>query len=92
MVLIERSVRTPRSPNIAARSLAGPTSRRPCRHANLEEVSNHQCLVSEDAQQGLEKVRRMKKSSIVVETINDEAGEITSILNVWSVEISRYLA
>jgi hypothetical protein len=29
MVLIERSVETPRSPSIAARSLAGPTSRRP---------------------------------------------------------------
>jgi hypothetical protein len=27
--LIERNVETPRSPSIAARSLAGPTSRRP---------------------------------------------------------------
>jgi hypothetical protein len=41
MVLIKRSVETPRSPSIAARSLAGPTSRRPCRHANLEEALNN---------------------------------------------------
>jgi hypothetical protein len=39
MVLIERSVETPRSPGIASRSLAGPTSRRPCRRADLEEES-----------------------------------------------------
>jgi hypothetical protein len=39
MVLIKRSVETPRSPTIAARSLAGPTSRRPCRRADLEEAS-----------------------------------------------------
>jgi hypothetical protein len=37
--LIERSVETPRSPSIAARSLAGSTSRRPCRRADLEEAS-----------------------------------------------------
>jgi hypothetical protein len=40
MVLIERSVETPRSPSIAARSLARPTSRRPCRCADLEQASN----------------------------------------------------
>jgi hypothetical protein len=39
MVLIERSVETPRSPGIIAKSLAGPTSRRPCKRANLEEAS-----------------------------------------------------
>jgi hypothetical protein len=50
MVLIERSVETPRSPSIAARSLAGPTSGRPCRRADLEEASNQQCHVSEDTQ------------------------------------------
>jgi hypothetical protein len=38
MVLIEQSVETPRSPSMAARSLAGPTSRRPCRCADLEEA------------------------------------------------------
>jgi hypothetical protein len=31
----------------------------------------------------------MKKSSIVVETIIDEVGEIMLILNVWSVETPR---
>jgi hypothetical protein len=36
MVLTEQSVETPRSPSMAARSLAGPTSRRPCRCADLE--------------------------------------------------------
>jgi hypothetical protein len=55
MVLIEQSVETPRSPSIAARSLAGPTSGRPCRRADLKEASNHQCPVSEDTQQDLEK-------------------------------------
>jgi hypothetical protein len=39
MVLIERSVETPRSPSMAARSLAGSTSRRPCRRADIEEAS-----------------------------------------------------
>jgi hypothetical protein len=33
----------------------------------------------------------MKKSSIVFE-INDEAGKTILILNVWTVETSRYLA
>jgi hypothetical protein len=41
MVLIKRSVETPRSPCIAASSLAWPTSRRPCRRADHEEASNH---------------------------------------------------
>jgi hypothetical protein len=54
MVLIERSVEAPRSPSMAARSLAGPTSRRPCRRANLEEASNQQRPVSEDPQEDLE--------------------------------------
>jgi hypothetical protein len=55
MVLIERSVETPRSPSIAARSLAVPTSRRPCRRADLEEALNHLCPESEDTQQDLER-------------------------------------
>jgi hypothetical protein len=41
MVLIEQSVETPRSPNIAARSLAWPTSRWPYRRADLEETLNN---------------------------------------------------
>jgi hypothetical protein len=67
MVLIEQSVETPRSPSIAARSLAGPTSRRPCGHADLEEASNHQCTVSEDIQQDLERC-------IVAEVVMSEIG------------------
>jgi hypothetical protein len=55
MVLMEQSVETPRSPSMAARSLAGPTSRRLCRRADLKEASNQQCPVSEDTQQGLER-------------------------------------
>jgi hypothetical protein len=55
MVLIKQSVETPRSPSIAARSLAGPTSGRPCRRADLKEASNELCPVSEDTQQGLER-------------------------------------
>jgi hypothetical protein len=53
--LMEQSVETPRSPSIAARSLAGPTSGRSYRRADLKEASNHQWLVSEDTQQNLEK-------------------------------------
>jgi hypothetical protein len=34
----------------------------------------------------------MKWSSIVVETINEEAGKIMLILNVWSAETPRYHA
>jgi hypothetical protein len=41
MFLIERSVETPRSPSIASRSLAGPTSGRPCRRADLEKALNN---------------------------------------------------
>jgi hypothetical protein len=41
MVLIKRSVETPRSPSIAARSLAGPTSRRLCRRVDLEDALNN---------------------------------------------------
>jgi hypothetical protein len=55
MVLVKRNVEIPRSLNIAAGSLAGPTSRRPCRRADLEEASNQQCPVSEDTQQDLER-------------------------------------
>jgi hypothetical protein len=55
MVLIERSEETPRSPSIAARSLAGPTSGRPCRPADLKEALNQQRPVSEDTQQDLER-------------------------------------
>jgi hypothetical protein len=35
---------------------------------------------------------RVKMSSVVVETNDGEAGEITLILNIWSVETSRYPA
>jgi hypothetical protein len=38
MVLIKRSVETPISQGIAARSLAGLTSGRPCRRADIEEA------------------------------------------------------
>jgi hypothetical protein len=53
MVLIKRSVETPRSSSIAARSLAGPTLRRSYRRADLEEALIHP--VSEDIQQDLER-------------------------------------
>jgi hypothetical protein len=55
MVLIEQSVETPRSPSITAKSLAGLTSRRLYRRADLEEVSKQQCPVSKDTQQDLER-------------------------------------
>jgi hypothetical protein len=68
MVLIERSVETPRYPSIAARSLAGPISRRPCRRADLEEASNRRCPVYEDTQQDLE-------SASYEEVVNDESWQ-----------------
>jgi hypothetical protein len=36
-------------------------------------------------------VRRVKRSSIVVEIVDDEVVGVTSILIVWSVETSIYL-
>jgi hypothetical protein len=75
MVLIEQSVETPRSLNMAARSLAGPTSRRPCRCADLKEASHRRCPVSEDTTQDFEKALHTKRSSEVVETISDEVVE-----------------
>jgi hypothetical protein len=41
MVLIQRSVQTLRSPSIAARSLAGPTTGKPCRRADPKEASSN---------------------------------------------------
>jgi hypothetical protein len=46
MVLIDQSVETPRSPSMAARSLAGPTSRRLCRRADLKEALNNNAQYS----------------------------------------------
>jgi hypothetical protein len=89
--LIERSVETPRSPSIAARSLAGPTSGRPCRRADYKEATTRRYPVSEDTS------RIMKHTShedvfLVVETVNNEAGEIMLVLNVWSAETHKYPA
>jgi hypothetical protein len=77
---------------MAARSLVGPTSRRPCRRANLEEVSNRRCPVFEDSQQDLGRCIVMKRSSMVVKIVDDEVVGVTTILNIWSVETPRYLA
>jgi hypothetical protein len=71
MVLIIRHVETPRSPSMAARSLAGPTSRRPYRRADLEEASNRRCPVSEDTQQDLER----RVNDVVAKVVNDEAWQ-----------------
>jgi hypothetical protein len=97
MVLIKRSVETPRSPSIAARSLAWPTLGRPCRRADLEEALNQRCQVSKDTHRILkgashEEVVNNETDEAMVETNNDEANKIMLILNVWSVETSRYPA
>jgi hypothetical protein len=76
---------------MAARCLAGPTSRRPCRRADLEEALSQRCPVSEDTQQDLERCIVTKRSSMVVEIVDDEVVGVTSILNAWSVETTRYL-
>jgi hypothetical protein len=52
MVLIERSVETLRSRSITTRSLAGPTSRRLCRCADVKKASNQLYPLSEDTKQG----------------------------------------
>jgi hypothetical protein len=76
-----------------ARSLAGPTSKRP----QIDDVQ-YPRIPSR-----ILKVCRMKKSSVVVEmvklsevvmsgTIVDEAIKICRSLNIWSVETPRYPA
>jgi hypothetical protein len=67
--LIEQSVETPRSPSIAARSLAGPTSGRSYRRADLKEASNHQWPVSELPS-------RILKSESHEEVIDDVVAEV----------------
>jgi hypothetical protein len=76
MVLIKRSVEAPRSPSIAARSLLGPTSGGPLQACRPRRGLKQQCPVSEDTQQGLEKVHRMKKSSVVVEAVKNEVIDL----------------
>jgi hypothetical protein len=87
MILIEQSVETPRSSSIAARSLVGPTSRRPCRHANLKEVPKINNV------QYLRIPSRILKGASHEEVVNDETNEaMFDILNVWSVETPKYPA
>jgi hypothetical protein len=83
MVLIEQSVETPRSLNMAARSLAGPTSRRPCRHADLEEALNNIAQYPRTPSKVL-------KGASNEEIVDDESNKVMLILNVWSVETPRY--
>jgi hypothetical protein len=85
MVLIDQSVETSKSPSMAARSLAGPTSRRPCRRADLEEALNNNAQYPRIPSKVL-------KGAPNEEISDDEACVITSILNVWSVETPRYPA
>jgi hypothetical protein len=59
-----------------------PTSKR----SQIDDVQNPRILSR------ILKGVRMKMSSVVVETNDGEAGEITLILNIWSVETSRYPA
>jgi hypothetical protein len=85
MVWIKRSVETPRSPGIVARSLAGLTLGRPCRHADLEEASINNVQYPRISS-------KILKGASHEEVINDETDEILSILSVWSVETPRYPA
>jgi hypothetical protein len=97
MILSKRSVETPRSPSIPARSLAGPTSRSPCRRADLEKASINNVQYPRIPSKFLkgvlhEEVVNDETDVAMVETNNDEAGEIMLILNVRSVETPRYPA
>jgi hypothetical protein len=76
MVLIERSVEACRSLSIAARSLVGPTSRRRCRRADFEEVLNNKAQYPRIPSKVLKKVHRMKKSSVLVEAVNNEVIDL----------------
>jgi hypothetical protein len=70
-MLIERSVETPRSPSIAAKSLAEPPEA--CRPQ--EGLKSRRAQAPGDTWQDLEKACCMKSSSMVVEIVNDEAVE-----------------
>jgi hypothetical protein len=85
MVLIEQSIETPRSPSIDARSLVGPTSRRPCRCADLEKASIHNVQYTRIPS-------RILKGVSHEEVVNDETDKIMLNLNVWSVKTPRYPA
>jgi hypothetical protein len=54
---------------MAAKSLAGPTSRRPYRRADLKEVSNQLCPVSEEHSNIL-------KGVSCEEVVNDVVAEV----------------
>jgi hypothetical protein len=71
---------------MAARSLAGPTSGRPCRRADLKKRSK---IING---QYLRIPSRILKMASHEEVVNDESHEVVLILNVWSVETPRYLA
>jgi hypothetical protein len=82
---------------MTARNLAGPTSRRPCRRADLKEASNQQCPVSEDTRKVLKDVSTEEVvKDVVVEVamsgLVDDVAKNPLILNVWSVETPRYPA
>jgi hypothetical protein len=72
--LNRRSVETPRSPCIAARSLAGPTSRRPCRRADLKEASNQP--------QYLRIPNKILKGTSHEEVVNDVVVEVMTSIPV----------
>jgi hypothetical protein len=90
---IQQSVETPRSPSMAVRSLAGPTSRRSCRRADLKEASINNV-------QYLRIPSRILKGASNEEVVDDVVAEVSTmklgkvmlLSNVWSVETSRYPA
>jgi hypothetical protein len=76
MMLIERSVETPRSPSMAARNLAGPTSGRPYRRADLEEALNNNAQYPRIPSKVL-------KGALHEEVVDDVVAEL-AMLGGWS--------
>jgi hypothetical protein len=76
MVLIERSVETPRSPSMASRSLVGPTAGRLCRCVDLKEDSNQQCQYPRIPSKVLKGTSHEEVvDDVAAEVVNDEAWQ-----------------
>jgi hypothetical protein len=88
MVLIERSVETPRSPSIATRNLAGLTSKR-------SQISNVQYpRIPSKILKGAsnEEVVNDVVAGVAMLGLVDDKAVNPLILNIWSVETPRYPA
>jgi hypothetical protein len=78
---------------MVARSLAGPTLRRSCRHADLKEDSINNVQYPRIPSRILKGVSNEEVvDDAVAEVSTMKLGKVMLISNVWTVETSRYLA